>query len=223
MLPTYFSTYSPFLSSHAFLTPSRCVLHKNIFHYHPNQRRVESFMLCDNLILCTELLWITCHTALYLSAYLTVSVIRQLVLWKQRLFSFMFIWYLVQCMASSVCVCTQLLSHIWLFATPWTVAPQAPISMWSSGQEYWNGLPLLPLGNHPDPGIEPVSPVSPAFPALAGRFLPLSHLGSPNRYSLSGHEVNGCYWSCKNKSKKAWVFPIGSSDLNCLMIMPSLY
>lgn len=105
MLPTYFSTYSPCLSSQAFLTPSRCVLHKNIFHYHRNQRRVESFMLCDNLILCTELLWITCHTALYLSAYLTVSVIRQLVLWKQRLFSFMFIWYLVQCMASSVCVC----------------------------------------------------------------------------------------------------------------------
>ena len=32
-------------------------------------------------------------------------------------------------------------SHVWLPATPWTVARQAPLSMGFSGQEYWGGLP----------------------------------------------------------------------------------
>ena len=36
----------------------------------------------------------------------------------------------------------QLLCHVWLFATPWTVACQAPLSMGFSRQEYWSGLPL---------------------------------------------------------------------------------
>ena len=35
----------------------------------------------------------------------------------------------------------KLLSHAWLFATPWTVAHQAPPSMGFSRQEYWSGLP----------------------------------------------------------------------------------
>ena len=34
------------------------------------------------------------------------------------------------------------LSHVWLFATPWTAAPQAPPSMGFSRQEYWSGVPL---------------------------------------------------------------------------------
>ena len=37
------------------------------------------------------------------------------------------------------------LSHVWLLATPWTAAYQAPPSMGFSGQEYWNGLPLPAL------------------------------------------------------------------------------
>ena len=39
------------------------------------------------------------------------------------------------------------LSHVWLLATPWTVAYEAPLSMGFSRQEYWNGVPL------PSPGI----------------------------------------------------------------------
>ena len=35
------------------------------------------------------------------------------------------------------------LSHVWLFATPWTAAYQAPPSMGFSRQEYWSGVPLL--------------------------------------------------------------------------------
>ena len=45
---------------------------------------------------------------------------------------------------------------------PWTVACQAPLSMGFSRQEYWSGLPCLPPGDLPDPGIEPTS----AAPAL---------------------------------------------------------
>ena len=42
---------------------------------------------------------------------------------------------------------------------------QAPLSVGSSRQEYWSGLPFPPLGGLPDPGMEPTSPAS---PALAG-------------------------------------------------------
>ena len=50
------------------------------------------------------------------------------------------------------------LSRIRLFATPWTVAYQAPLSMGFSRQEYWSGLPFPSPGDLPDPGIEPGSP-----------------------------------------------------------------
>ena len=59
------------------------------------------------------------------------------------------------------------------FATPWTVALQAPLSMRFPRQEYWSGLLFPPLGYLPNSGIEPVSP------ALQVDSLPQSHLGSP--------------------------------------------
>ena len=56
------------------------------------------------------------------------------------------------------------LSHIQLFATPWTVMCQAPLSMEFSRQECWSGLPFPSPGYLPDPGIKPASS------ALAGGF-----------------------------------------------------
>ena len=53
-----------------------------------------------------------------------------------------------------------MLSHfscVWLCATPWTVAHQAPLSMGFSWTEYWSRLPCPPPGDLPDPGIEPMS------------------------------------------------------------------
>ena len=51
------------------------------------------------------------------------------------------------------------LSRVQLFATSWTVAHQAPLSMGFSRQEYWSGLPFPFPGNLPNPGkIEPRSP-----------------------------------------------------------------
>ena len=41
---------------------------------------------------------------------------------------------------------------------PWTTAPQAPLSMGFSSQEYWSGLPFLSLEDLLDPGTEPWSP-----------------------------------------------------------------
>ena len=66
-------------------------------------------------------------------------------------------------MAQHACV----LSRVRLFATPWAVARQVPLSMEFSRQEYWSGLPFPTPGDLPDPGIEPMSLVP---PALAGGF-----------------------------------------------------
>ena len=52
------------------------------------------------------------------------------------------------------------LSHVQLFATPWTVAHQAPLSMGFSRQEYWSGLPFPPLGDLPDPGMQYLGTIS---------------------------------------------------------------
>ena len=52
----------------------------------------------------------------------------------------------------------KLLSHVRLFASPWTVAHQAPPSMEFSRQEYWSGLPFPSPGDLPDPGLEARSP-----------------------------------------------------------------
>ena len=71
-----------------------------------------------------------------------------------------------------LCVCV--FNHVHLFATPGTVARQAPLSMKFSRQEYWSGWAFPPPGNLPDPGIEPESLVSPTSQANS---LPLCHLG----------------------------------------------
>ena len=53
------------------------------------------------------------------------------------------------------CRKVQLLSHVQVFAIPWTVAHQAPLSMGFSRQEYWRGLPYPSPGDLPNLGIEP--------------------------------------------------------------------
>ena len=50
------------------------------------------------------------------------------------------------------------LSCVPLFATPWTVAYQAPPFMGFSRQVYWSGLPFPSPGDLPDSAIEPRSP-----------------------------------------------------------------
>ena len=82
----------------------------------------------------------------------------------------------IVCVCVCVCVCVHVLSHVWLFDTPWTVACQGPLSMEFSRQKYWCGLPLSTLDYLPSPGIEPTSL---APPALAGRFFSTALPGKP--------------------------------------------
>ena len=63
-------------------------------------------------------------------------------------------------------------SRVQLFATPWTVALQGPLSMGFSRQEYWSGLPFPSPGDLPNPGIKP------GYPAWLADSLPLSCQGS---------------------------------------------
>ena len=70
----------------------------------------------------------------------------------------------------------QLLSRVQLFATPWPIAHQAPLSMGFFRQEYWRGLPFPPKGDLPNPGIKRTSLVSPA--------LQVESLGSLNHTNL---------------------------------------
>ena len=60
------------------------------------------------------------------------------------------------------------LSHIQLFATPWTIQ-----SIEFSRPEYWSGEPITSPGDLPDPRIEPGSP------ALQADSLPTELSGSP--------------------------------------------
>ena len=72
------------------------------------------------------------------------------------------------------------LSCVRLFATPWTVAYQAPLSMGFSRQECWSGLPFPSPGDLPDPGIEPGSP------ALQAEALPSEPPGKPPEKRCTG-------------------------------------
>ena len=71
------------------------------------------------------------------------------------------------------CACCMLscFSCVRVFASPWIVARQAPLSMGFSRQEYGGGLPFPPPGHLPDPGIELASLMS---SELAGGFLTTS-------------------------------------------------
>ena len=71
----------------------------------------------------------------------------------------------------------QLLSRVWLFETPWTVAHQAPLSVEFSRQGYYSRLPFPPPGRLPYPGIKPTSL---ALSALADAFF----TGSASREAL---------------------------------------
>ena len=51
------------------------------------------------------------------------------------------------------CMHLCMLSHVWLFATLWTVAHKAPLTMGFPRQECWSGLPLPPLGIFPTQGL----------------------------------------------------------------------
>ena len=87
----------------------------------------------------------------------------------------------------------ELLNSIRLFATPWTVAHQAPLSMGFSRQEYWSGLPFPSPGDLPNPGIEPGSPI------LQADALPSELPGKPLLFQRSNSSGLGEEFVCAHK------------------------
>ena len=70
--------------------------------------------------------------------------------------------------------CYAVFSCVWLFASPWTIACQTPLSIGFPRREYWSGLSFPPSRDLPDPVIETVSPV------MAGRFFTNEPPGKPS-------------------------------------------
>ena len=77
---------------------------------------------------------------------------------------------LIFCSLKMRCV-LSCFSHVWLFATPWTIPHQSPLSMEFSRQEYWNRLPFPSPGDLPNPGMDLIFLMS---PALVGGFFTTS-------------------------------------------------
>ena len=75
-----------------------------------------------------------------------------------------------------LCLLSQSLSCVRHFVTPWSVAPEASLSMGLSQQECWSGLPFPPPEDLSNLGIELTSPES---PALAGGFFTTESPGKP--------------------------------------------
>ena len=95
-----------------------------------------------------------------------------------------------------------LLSCVQLFATPWTVARQAPLSIGFPQREYWSGLPFPSPGELPDPEIEPVSL------ALACGFFTTSP-GKPKKTvpAFKGGSGNDHRWG---PAPQAWILEVRS-------------
>ena len=82
-------------------------------------------------------------------------------------------------MCRCVCVCVHALSCVQLFATPWTVDRQTPLSMEFSRQEYWSGLPFPSAGDLPKQVTETASLALQAVFCISGRFFTTEPPGKP--------------------------------------------
>ena len=116
-------------------------------------------------------------------------------------------------------MCSSCFSRVWLFATPWTLARQAPLPMGFSREEHWSGLPCPLPGDLPHPGIEPMSPVAPALQADS---LPPSHWGSPSVWGMPVRKSRDFFWmpggsknwkTCvANPALRSFGFGVGGRD-----------
>ena len=81
----------------------------------------------------------------------------------------------------------QSFSCVWLFAAPWNVAHQTPLSTEFSRHEYWRGLLFPSPGNVPNPGIKPASPT------LQVDSLPTEPPGKPSNIIQSYNLQQVCF------------------------------
>ena len=96
-------------------------------------------------------------------------------------------------------------SCVWFFATLWTVACQAPLSMAFSRQEYWRGLPWPLPGDLPYPGIEPVCPALLVVSCIAGRFF--------NNWANREYSIT---WSSSYEQRGfiIWIWGVGNNTVH---------
>ena len=109
------------------------------------------------------------------------------------------------------------LSCVRLFATPWIIAYQAPLSGGFSRQGYWSGSPFPYLGDLPNPGIEPGSPTlqADALPSEPpGKLVMLLHKTKAIWVIFPGHL--GCL--PLNKSAQNLIHAIGQYSFFLLFI-----
>ena len=128
------------------------------------------------------------------------------------------------CVCVCVCVCVCMLSCVQLFVTTRTVAYQALLSIGFSRQEYWSGLPFPPLGNLPDPGMEPESPAS---PVIAGIFFTTAPPGKPLNGSMLVLKLERAHFLEFHEGIRSQGSPAGSSALSqvdtfCLVLLSSI-
>ena len=128
-----------------------------------------------------------------------------------------FLWLQLQTFITVLwCV---VLSRVWLFASPWTVACQAPLSIEFSRQEYWSGLSFSTPGCLPDQGIKLSSLVS---PTVAGGFFttepPGNTLSLPcYAWSLSHAQLFETPWTA------AWQAPLSMGILQARILEWAAY
>ena len=103
-------------------------------------------------------------------------------------------------------VCSKSLQLYLTFATLWTIACQAPLSMGFSRQEYWSGLPCPPPGDLHNPGIRLCLSL-----ALTGRFFTTSATwdgegnGNPLQCSRLENPVDrGAWWAAVYAVAQSW-------------------
>ena len=107
------------------------------------------------------------------------------------------------------------LQFVQLFATPWTIVCQAPLSMGFSKQEYWSGLSCPPSEYLSNPGIEPLSP------ELTGGFFSTELPGKPlqNQQTLCITALSVCVcvcvWSKETVANPLPVHPGGAGASVC--------
>ena len=124
-----------------------------------NRKNTYSWIICKWESALLRVLWLykdlyTRESVYHLLGWFHISWDRQRLILRlpldpQAFLMLFFIWQYAQS-----------LSRVRLFATPWTVARQAPLSLGFSKREYWSGLPCPSPGNLSHPGIQPVSPLS---------------------------------------------------------------
>ena len=104
-------------------------------------------------------------------------------------------------LTSFVCVCAQLLSHVWLFATLQTVACQAPLPLGFPKKEYWSELPFPDSGDLPDSGFEPMSLAS-SWLKVWTHVSCISHTGRQILYHCATWKAQAPFSNILKKKKK---------------------